>query len=89
MLGALRALQAFKTAGAAESIGTAVGRGVRKSVGFGSRLGGALAKGLGGDEEVGRLLGGGAVIGAGLGVGNEAKLRWDAARWRAMNGGYQ
>lgn len=88
MLGTLRALQFVKTAGTAEAIGHALGRGVRGAVGFGARVGGGAAKAFGGDEEVGRVLGGGAVVGAGLGAAREAKLRYDAARWRAMNGGY-
>jgi len=88
MLQTLRAVQFIKIAGTAEGIGHALGRSVRGAVGFGARVGGGAAKALGGDEEVGRVLGGGAVVGAGVGAVREAKLRLDAARWRAMNGSY-
>lgn len=79
-MGLLRAAMAEKQAGGSESAGKVVGKAIRGYFGAAADIGGGLAKGLGANEQAGRVAG---VIGAGgLAAHGGARVKGKYENWR-------
>lgn len=82
-------LKAAALSGAGKSLGkalTTAAKGAKKVVAGSADFGAGVAEGMGANPEIGKLVGGGAAVAAGLGTAGKVKRKTD--EWRYRNGMY-